>query len=75
MSLIPKITFSLIFFPRTFVGQVYPDFYYVFEFCEHDLAGLLFHTQIQFEVGEIKNVLQQILSGLYFMHNNQVSKT
>lgn len=31
-------------------------FYLVFEFCEHDLAGLLSNANVKFSLGEIKKV-------------------
>jgi len=47
-------------------------FYLVFEFCEHDLAGLLCNPQIRFSLGEIKKVLQMLLNALYFLHFNRI---
>ncbi|KAJ6641287.1 Cyclin-dependent kinase 9, partial [Pseudolycoriella hygida] len=47
-------------------------FYMVFEFCEHDLAGLLSNMNVKFSLGEVKKVLQQLLSGLYFIHANKI---
>ncbi|KAL7639681.1 UNVERIFIED_CONTAM: hypothetical protein RMT77_010184 [Armadillidium vulgare] len=47
-------------------------FYLVFEFCEHDLAGLLSNAQVKFSLGEIKKVLQQLLNGLYYIHSNKI---
>ena len=47
-------------------------FYLVFEFCEHDLAGLLNNSAIKFKLAEIKNLLQQLLYGLYYIHNSKV---
>ncbi|XP_065343473.1 cyclin-dependent kinase 9-like [Cloeon dipterum] len=49
-----------------------PNFYYVFEFCEHDLAGLLSNVNVKFSMGEIKMVMQQLLNGLYYIHSNKV---
>ena len=47
-------------------------FYLVFEFCEHDLAGLLSNTKVGFSLGEIKKIMQQLLNGLYHIHANHV---
>ncbi|KAK2138801.1 hypothetical protein NP493_6831g00003 [Ridgeia piscesae] len=47
-------------------------FYLVFEFCEHDLAGLLSNANVKFSLGEIKKVMQQLLNGLYYIHSNKI---
>ena len=47
-------------------------FYLVFDFCEHDLAGLLSNINVKFSLGDIKNVMQQMLGGLYFIHVNKI---
>ncbi|KAF0297073.1 Cyclin-dependent kinase 9 [Amphibalanus amphitrite] len=47
-------------------------FYLVFEFCEHDLAGLLSNINVKFNLGEIKKVMQQLLNGLYYIHQNNI---
>lgn len=47
-------------------------FYLVFEFCDHDLAGLLSNVNVKFSLGEIKKVIQQLLNGLYYIHTNKV---
>lgn len=47
-------------------------FYLVFDFCEHDLAGLLSNVNVKFSLGEIKKVMQQLLNGLYYIHNNKI---
>jgi cyclin-dependent kinase 9 len=48
------------------------SFYLVFEFCEHDLAGLLSNLNVQFSLGEVKQLMKQMLSGLYFIHQNKL---
>lgn len=48
-------------------------FYLVFDFCDHDLAGLLSNVNVKFSLGEIKKVIQQLLNGLYYIHTNKVS--
>ncbi|KAF8786354.1 Cyclin-dependent kinase 9 like protein [Argiope bruennichi] len=47
-------------------------FFLVFDFCEHDLAGLLGNRNVKFTLGEIKMVLKQMLNGLYFLHTNKI---
>lgn len=47
-------------------------FYLIFEFCEHDLAGLLSNYNVKFSIGEIKKMMQQLLNGLYFIHSNKI---
>lgn len=47
-------------------------FYLVFDFCEHDLAGLLSNVHVKFSLGEIKKVMKQLLDGLYYIHTNKV---
>uniref|UniRef100_A0A6A7FUD3 Cyclin-dependent kinase 9-like n=2 Tax=Hirondellea gigas TaxID=1518452 RepID=A0A6A7FUD3_9CRUS len=47
-------------------------FYLVFEFCEHDLAGLLSNVTVKFNLAEIKKIMQQLLNGLYYIHSNNI---
>ncbi|KAK3594674.1 hypothetical protein CHS0354_016339 [Potamilus streckersoni] len=47
-------------------------FYLILEYCEHDLAGLLDNANVKFSLGEIKNVLQQLLNGISFIHSNEI---
>ena len=47
-------------------------FYLVFDFCEHDLAGLLSNVNVKFSLGEIKKVMQQVFEGLYYIHSNKI---
>ncbi|KAJ6643784.1 Cyclin-dependent kinase 9 [Pseudolycoriella hygida] len=49
------------------------SFYLVFEFCEYDLEGLLKNTKVNLRLGELKNVLQQLLKGLYHVHSKKIS--
>lgn len=46
--------------------------YLVFDFCEHDLAGLLSNSNVKFTLAEIKKVMQMLLNGLYYIHRNKV---
>lgn len=52
-------------------NQCKATFYLVFDFCEHDLAGLLSNVNVKFSPGEIK-IMQQLLNGLYFIHENKI---
>lgn len=45
----------------------------MFDFCEHDLAGLLSNTHVKFTLSEIKKVMQMLLNGLYYIHRNKVT--
>lgn len=47
-------------------------FFLVFDFCEHDLAGLLSNVNVKFTLEEIKKVMQQLLNGLFFIHSNKI---
>lgn len=47
-------------------------FYLVFEFCEHDLAGLLSNMSVVFNLSEIKEVMKQLMNGLYYIHRNKI---
>lgn len=44
----------------------------VLEFCDHDLAALLYNVNVQITLGQIKNIMQQLLSGLCHIHSNQI---
>lgn len=45
----------------------------MFDFCEHDLAGLLSNVLVKFTLAEIKRVMQMLLNGLYYIHRNKVA--
>ncbi|CAF1403293.1 unnamed protein product [Adineta steineri] len=47
-------------------------FYFIFEFCDHDLAGVLRNAHVKFSLGHIKSIMQQLLDGLYFIHKNHI---
>jgi serine/threonine protein kinase len=42
------------------------------QFCEHDLVGLLSNSNVTITVGEIKNMMLQLLHGLCYVHSNKV---
>lgn len=48
------------------------EFHLIFEFCEHDLAGLLGNLKLNFSLSEIKDMLQQMINGLFYIHVNKV---
>jgi len=46
--------------------------YLVFEYAEHDLAGLLSNINLKFTQGEIKKVIFMLLEGLFYIHRNKI---
>lgn len=54
------------------VNRFKSTFYLVFDFCDHDLAGLLSNYKVTFSLGEIKSVIKQLLDGLYHIHCNKI---
>lgn len=46
--------------------------YLVCDFCEHDLAGLLNCEDVKFSLAEIKSIMQQLFSALYYIHSNRI---
>ena len=67
-----QIDKTLFTFAATPYNRFKSTFYLVFEFCEHDLAGLLSNVNVKFSLGEIKKVMQQLLNGLFFIHYNKI---
>ena len=47
-------------------------FYLVFEFCEHDLAGLLCNPNVAFTLAETKQIMKQMMNGLYYIHGSKI---
>ncbi len=43
----------------------------VFEYMEHDINALV-ESKIQFTAGQIKNIMRQILSGIAYLHSNNI---
>ncbi|XP_034934348.1 cyclin-dependent kinase 9-like [Chelonus insularis] len=48
------------------------SFYLIFEFCEHDLAGLLSCRKVKFNLGEVKTIMKQLFEGLHYIHFNNI---
>ncbi|PWA51487.1 serine/threonine/dual specificity protein kinase, catalytic domain-containing protein [Artemisia annua] len=46
--------------------------YLVFEYMEHDLAGLAANPRIQFTEAQVKHYMHQLISGLKHCHDHQV---
>ena len=44
----------------------------VFEFCEHDLSGILNNKDIQLSAAENKSIMKQLLEGLFIIHHHRV---
>ncbi|CAI8025615.1 Cyclin-dependent kinase 9 [Geodia barretti] len=44
----------------------------VFDFCEHDLAGLLCCEEVRFSLQEIKSIMQQLFNALFFIHGVRI---
>lgn len=56
----------------TQVNRYRSTFFLVFDFCDHDLAGLLSNYKVTFSLGEIKSVMHQLLNGLFYIHSNKI---
>uniref|UniRef100_A0A096M328 Cyclin-dependent kinase 9 (CDC2-related kinase) n=1 Tax=Poecilia formosa TaxID=48698 RepID=A0A096M328_POEFO len=61
-----------VFGPATQFNRYKGSIYLVFDFCEHDLAGLLSNANVKFTLAEIKKVMQMLLNGLYYIHRNKI---
>jgi len=55
------------------IGDIRSDtsFYLVFEYCDHDLFGLLDSGLIQLNLEHIGSFMQQLMSGLAYCHKRQ----
>ncbi|VEL31457.1 unnamed protein product, partial [Protopolystoma xenopodis] len=47
-----------------------PQFFLVFEFCDHDLAGL--SQQVEFSEPVKKSIMQQLFQGIFYLHRNNI---
>ncbi|KNE55973.1 CMGC/CDK/CRK7 protein kinase [Allomyces macrogynus ATCC 38327] len=50
------------------VGQPQTYVYMVFEYMQHDLAGILQHPHVRFRAEHIKSLVQQLMQALAFLH-------
>ena len=66
------LCFPFIVLEATQFNRYKGSIYLVFDFCEHDLAGLLSNANVKFTLAEIKKVMQMLLNGLYYIHRNKV---
>ncbi|XP_017244530.1 cyclin-dependent kinase C-1 isoform X2 [Daucus carota subsp. sativus] len=48
------------------------DIYMVFEYMDHDLAGLVLRSGSRFTVPQIKCYMKQLLAGLHYCHVNRI---
>lgn len=44
----------------------------VFEYAEHDLAGLILSPRIRLEKQHVKSYLKQLLDGLHYLHKQKI---
>lgn len=44
----------------------------VFEYAEHDLAGLILNQRIRLENQHVKSYLKQLLDGLHYLHKQKI---
>lgn len=44
--------------------------YLVFEYCQHDLNGLLDNPEVRFTPYQVKCYMKQMVEGLRFLHDN-----
>jgi len=44
----------------------------VFEYAEHDLAGLILNQRVRLEKQHVKSYLKQLLDGLHYLHKQKI---
>ena len=54
------------------INHPVPLTFQVFDFADHDLAGLLNNSQVKFTLPEIKRVIQQLFEALAFLHVRRI---
>ena len=70
INLLYTISFSLL--TATPYNRERGSIYLVFEFCAHDLAGLLSCEDVKFSLAEIKSIMSQLFNVLHFIHNSKI---
>lgn len=60
------IYFLSLYFSVTDEKMFRPQFYLVFEYCDHDLAGLT--QRVQFANPVRKQIMLQLLNGIFYLH-------
>lgn len=53
-------------------GSRKESIFLVFEYCEHDLGGILKNIQNPFSESEVKCILRQLINALKFLHRNYI---
>jgi cyclin-dependent kinase 12/13 len=53
-------------------GEIPKNVFMVFEYLEFDLTGILETPEIRFTQDHVKSWVQQLLSGVHYMHTNKV---
>ncbi|ESN90086.1 hypothetical protein HELRODRAFT_186224 [Helobdella robusta] len=54
------------------VGKHLDSIFLLMEYCEQDLASLLDNMQKPFEESQVKCIMQQVLEGLQYLHQNYI---
>ena len=54
------------------VGSNIDKIYIVMEYLNHDLKSLMERMKSKFQLGEVKTLMQQLLSAIAFLHDNWV---
>ncbi|KAB8215224.1 kinase-like domain-containing protein [Aspergillus novoparasiticus] len=63
---------NIVFLREIVIGTKMDDVFLVMDFLEHDLKTLLDDMREPFLPSEIKTLLSQVLSGLYFLHSQWI---
>ena len=49
-----------------------PMIYFVFDYIDHDITGLLAHGGLKWEPKHIKCIAKQMFEGLLYLHDNDI---